>query len=159
MYLPSKARRLYKRWIGPTMKKLLFFCLNVEGSGSFTHKSLKNQELFTSKGITPAGEKKTALASHFTFRNYNIYTAFAWVIGLIMDLTQIGTVKIWHSLSRTILQKNMTKRLPVWSSMHRCAVWWMEALSCNPKDIKTPLPKYWCRLRTPPEVPCPYPSS
>lgn len=46
------------------MKKLLFFCLNVEGSGSFTHKSLKNQELFTSKGITPAGEKKTALASH-----------------------------------------------------------------------------------------------
>lgn len=70
------------------MKNLLFFCLNVEGSGSFTHKSLKNQELFTSKGITPAGEKKTALASHFTFRNYNIYTAFAWVIGLIMDLTQ-----------------------------------------------------------------------
>lgn len=53
------------------MKKLLFFCLNVEGSGSFTHKSLKNQELFTSKGITPAGEKKTALASHFTFRIYN----------------------------------------------------------------------------------------
>lgn len=53
------------------MKKLLFFCLNVEGSGSFTHKSLKNQELFTSKGITPAGEKKTALASHFTYRSYN----------------------------------------------------------------------------------------
>lgn len=53
------------------MKKLLFFCLNVEGSGSFTHKYLKNQELFTSKGITPAGEKKTALASHFTHRSYN----------------------------------------------------------------------------------------